>query len=167
MSRLPLIVSQLARVRKYTLRLLENTDTAEWFCQPPGGVTHIAWQAGHLSVAGYRLGLERIRGRRSEDADLISPDFVTRFARETVPNPDPAQNPTPAEILATLQRVHQQTLLELNAMPEEILDEAPGPPRHPLFDTKQGALLWCAQHEMLHAGQIGLLRRLLGHAPLW
>jgi hypothetical protein len=27
-------------------------------------------------------------------------------------------------------------------------------------------LLWCPQHEMLHAGQIGL-RRLFGRSPLW
>jgi hypothetical protein len=37
---------------------------------------------------------------------------------------------------------------------------------HPLVRTKLWALLWCAQHEAVHAGQIGLLRRQLGHAPL-
>src|SRR6266404_4282021 len=160
MSRLALVISQIARVRKYTLRLLENTDTAEWFRQPPGGVTHIAWQAGHIAGAGYRLSLERIRGRRPEDVNLITPEFSAHFARETVPNPDPAKNPTPVEIQATLARVHQQTLLELHALSEAALDEETAPPRHPLFDTKLGALLWCAQHEMLHAGHIGLLRRL-------
>ena len=29
------------------------------------------------------------------------------------------------------------------------------------------SLLWCAHHEMVHAGQIGLLRRYLGFAPVW
>jgi uncharacterized damage-inducible protein DinB len=166
MSRLSLAVSQIARARKYTLRLLDNTDPAEWFKQP-GGVTHIAWQAGHLASAEYRLALERIRGRRPEDAKLIAADFSARFLRESVPNPDPAQNPTPEEIRATLERVHARVLLELKELPEESADEPAPPPHHPLFDTKLGALLWCAQHEMLHAGQIGLLRRLLGHAPLW
>ena len=33
--------------------------------------------------------------------------------------------------------------------------------------TKLRALLWCARHEMLHAGQIGLLRRHLGYPPMW
>lgn len=37
----------------------------------------------------------------------------------------------------------------------------------PLAKTKMESLLWCAHHEMLHAGQIGLLRRQLGYAPLW
>jgi signal peptidase I len=34
------------------------------------------------------------------------------------------------------------------------------------FATKLGALLFCPAHEMLHAGQIGLLRRLLDKPPL-
>jgi hypothetical protein len=38
---------------------------------------------------------------------------------------------------------------------------------HPFAKTKLLALLWCANHEMLHAGQIGLLRRLLGCPPMW
>ena len=33
---------------------------------------------------------------------------------------------------------------------------------HQFATTKLRALLWCAQHEMLHAGQIGMLRRYLG-----
>ncbi len=167
MSRLDLAVGQLKRVRKYTLRLLENTDPAEWFRQPVEGVTHIAWQVGHLAFAEYRLGLERIRGRKSEDASLISEEFYARFARESVPDPDPAKYPSPEEIQSVLDRVHRQTLHELKTLREQELDDAPLASPHPLFDSKLGSLLWCAQHEMLHAGQIGLLRRLLGHAPLW
>ena len=39
--------------------------------------------------------------------------------------------------------------------------------RQPWDSTKLLALLWCAHHEMLHAGQIGLLRRHLGYPPIW
>jgi uncharacterized damage-inducible protein DinB len=38
---------------------------------------------------------------------------------------------------------------------------------HPLVKTNLWALLWCAQHEAVHAGQIELLRRQLGYAPVW
>ena len=38
---------------------------------------------------------------------------------------------------------------------------------HGLFNRKIDGLYWCVRHEMVHAGQIGLLRRLLGHAPQW
>jgi hypothetical protein len=38
---------------------------------------------------------------------------------------------------------------------------------HAFAKTNLRALLWCAQHEMLHAGHIGLLRRHLGYPPMW
>ena len=41
------------------------------------------------------------------------------------------------------------------------------PHPHRFATTKLRALLWCAHHEMLHAGQIGLLRRHLGYPPVW
>jgi uncharacterized damage-inducible protein DinB len=68
------------------------------------------------------------------------------------------------ETRATLDRVHEQVLRELSALNEDELDH-PVPHPHPFAKTKLTALLWCSHHEMLHAGQIGLLRQ-LGHPPL-
>ena len=48
--------------RGYTLELLKDVKDSDWFSMP-GGVTHLAWQVGHLTMAEYRLALERIRGR--------------------------------------------------------------------------------------------------------
>ncbi len=59
-------IDQLAQVRPYTLQLLDSVNDSEWFRMPEGGVTHIAWQAGHLAFAEYRLALERIRGAARE-----------------------------------------------------------------------------------------------------
>jgi hypothetical protein len=166
MSRLQLAVEQIRFARDYTLRLLDHVEEKDWFRTPPGGVTHVAWQAGHLAMAEYRLALERIRGSREEDEALIAGDFLRRFARESVPDADASRYPPPAEIRAVLDRVHRQVLLELPGLAEEELDRAVLKP-HALVKTKLWSLLWCAQHEMVHAGQIGLLRRQLGNPPLW
>jgi hypothetical protein len=166
MSRLQLAVEQIVFARSYTIRLLDQTPTGEWFRQPPGGVSHIAWQVGHLAMAEYRLALERIRGAQPQDADVISEDFLRLFARESVPQADPAKYPKQAEIRAIFDRVHEQVLRELRELDENELDKPVLKP-HTLAKTKLWSLLWCAQHEMLHAGQIGLLRRQLGYPPLW
>jgi hypothetical protein len=63
-------------------------------------------------------------------------------------------------------RVHEQVLRDLPGLADQDLD-APPPKPHRLCGTKRVVLFWCSQHEMLHAGQIGLLRLLLGHPPLW
>jgi hypothetical protein len=166
MTAVQIALGQLKRARRYTCRLLDHTDPAAWFDQPADGVTHIAWQVGHLATLQYRLALERMRGRRPEDERLIAQRFMASFVRESVPNPDPLANPSPEHLRQVFDRVHRQALHELEALTEEDLRE-PALMPHPLFDTKLGSLLWCAQHEMLHAGQIGLLRRLLGYPPLW
>jgi hypothetical protein len=165
-SRLQLAIEQIVFARKYTLGLLDQMPTAEWFRQPPGGVSHVAWQAGHLAFAEYRLALWRIRGTHAQDEGLLSQEFVRLFGANSVPDADPAKYPTQREIQATLDRVHEQVLRELPGLDEAALDE-PVPHPHPYAKTKLLALLWCAHHEMLHAGQIGLLRRQLGHPPLW
>jgi hypothetical protein len=167
MSHLSLIRDQLLFARKYTVRLLDGIAVAHWFRQPTEGITHIAWQAGHLAVAQYGLALERIRGRLPGDADFITEDFRARFGRASVPDPDSAGYPSAAEIRSVFDRVHQQAMKELESLNEDELDKAPLKPPHSLFATKQGSLIWCANHELVHAGQIGLLRRLLGYAPLW
>jgi hypothetical protein len=166
MTRLQLAVEQIVFARNYTIRLLEQTPAAEWFRQPPGGVSHVAWQVGHLAMAQYRMALERIRGAQPGDADLISEDFLRLFGRDSVPDPDPKKYPGQPEIRAVFDRVHDQVLRELRGLDESELDKAVLKP-HPLAKTKLWALLWCAQHEAVHSGQIGLLRRQLGHAPLW
>jgi hypothetical protein len=165
-SVLGLALEQIAFARRYTLGLLDGIDPADWFRMPAEGVTHVAWQVGHLAFAQYRLALERVRGVRPDDAALIPDDFLRRFGRDSVPDPDPGQYPGPAEIREVFDRVHERVLRDLSSHPEADLS-SPLPKPHRLAKTKGEVLWWCCHHEMLHAGQIGLLRRLLGHRPQW
>lgn len=165
MTRLERALEQIRLARKYTCWLVDAVDPADWFRIPPAGVSHVGWQVGHLTMGQYVLCLERIRGGRAEDENLISKDFRARFGRGSVPQSDPAKYPSPEEIRAVFDRMHEQVLKELPHLSDQELDEPPLAP-HPQFTTKHGALTWAARHEMLHAGQIGLLRRQLGATPL-
>jgi hypothetical protein len=162
---LELAIEQIVFARNYTIGLLDETPAAEWFRQPPGGVSHIAWQVGHLAFAEYRLALWRIRGARPQDSELIPEAHPGLFGYDSVPDGDPGKYPGQAEIRAVFDRVHEQVLGELRGMDEGELDQPVVHP-HPFAKTKLPALLWCAHHEMLHGGQIGLLRRQLGYPPL-
>lgn len=166
MDRLTMAIEQIQGARAYTLKLLDTISPDEWYVSPIECVTHVAWQVGHLAMAEYRLCLERVRGKRPEDAELLPPDFLARFGRGSTPDPDVSEETTPERILEVLERVHAQVMLELPRISQHELDEPPFTP-HELFKTKLGALQWASLHEMLHAGQIGLLRRLLGQTPIW
>jgi hypothetical protein len=167
MSRLRLAIDLITGARNYTLRLLESVPEADWFRQPRGGVTHIAWQVGHLAYAEYALAISRMRGPRREDDELLPEAFRDRFTRESVPVFDAARYPGASEIRAVFDRVHRQALAELPGLNESELDEPPLGKPHRIAKTKFLSLVWCAQHEAVHAGQIGLLRRQLGSPPLW
>lgn len=164
--RVATVLTNLVFARMYTLRLVDSIPVAEWFRVPPAGVSHVAWQVGHLAMAEYRLVLERVRGARPEEAKLISPEFVATFGRGSVPDADASKYPSPAEIRSVFERVHSRVLADLPNVDDDVLHEPPFTP-HPLCKTKIECLHWCTHHEMLHAGQIGLLRRQLGYSPQW
>lgn len=165
MSRLEIAIKQIEFARGYTLSLLEDIALDDWFEQPGESVSHIAWQVGHIAMAQYGLCLFRQRGRQPEDTELMSGKFRKQFAKGSVPDPDPTNNPTPDEIRATFDGVYAQALRELPAIEDTQLDE---PVDEPFagYPTRLGALLLCSHHELLHAGQIGMIRRMLGKEPV-
>jgi hypothetical protein len=164
-TRLELACQQIQFARSYTLSLLDDIEDTNWFWQPREGVTHVAWQVGHLAMAQYGLCLFRMRGRRPEDAQLMSSLFRKKFSKGSTPDPDPGSNPSPAEIRDVFQRVHCQTMEELPGYGESLLNEPIEAP-YAMFPIRLGGLLFCPMHEMMHAGQIGLLRRLMGKATM-
>jgi hypothetical protein len=116
-------------------------------------------------MAEYALTMIRVRGKEPADEEIIPADFFRRFQKGTTPGPDARQYPRPEEIRQVLDRVHRQALEELGRYTDDELDvKLPEP--HAVFDTKLGSVFFCSAHELIHAGQIGLLRRLLGRGPL-
>jgi hypothetical protein len=158
---------EIDAARRYSLSLLEGLSERDWFRQPSEGVTHVAWQVGHLSAAQYSLGLVRLRGERPDDALLVSPEFLALFIRGSAPTADAQKYPSPAQIIEVVSRVHTAVEEEVAKHTDADLEQPQLGKPHPLFNTKLGGLFWCARHEMLHAGQIGLLKRLLGHSAKW
>lgn len=166
MSRFRDALDRIVFARGYTTRLLDTIDPADWFRMPAEGVTHVAWQVGHLAMAQYRLCFERVRGIRPDDEQLLPAAFLKTFGRDSVADPDATNYPPPPVIRATFDRVHERVLAELPAHPDADLDASPLTP-HMLCTSKIDCVRWCSAHEMVHAGQIGLLRRLFGLRPMW
>ena len=164
-DRLDLAVRQIEFAREYTLGMIKDIEDDLWFRQCADCPTHIAWQIGHLAMAQYALTMIRIRGKEPEDEQLLSKNFFRSFQKGTSPIFDASEYPTPEEIRATLNRVHNVSLSELSRYDDKELDvKLPEP--HAVFDTKLGSVFFCSAHEMMHAGQIGLLRRMMGKAPI-
>ena len=158
-------IEQLQFARSYTLSLLNETPAERWFEIPDGLPSNIAWQTGHLAVSQYGLLMFRVRGRRSEDLGLVPGKFRRAYSRQSTPSADPAGQPTPDALVERLTCIHDAALTELGLVqPEILLEEAERP--WTAWPNKLGAIMFCPLHEQLHAGQIGIIRRSLGLAPL-
>lgn len=162
---LDVTVGQIRFAREYTLSLLDGLSDDEWFQIPVGGVSHVAWQVGHLAMAQYGLCLFRMRGRAEIDSALMSSSFRKKFSKGTLPETDSSRYPSAQEIRNVFERVSDQVMIELPAVTDTQLAEAVDMP-FAVYPNKLGGLLFCSHHEMLHAGQIGLIRRQLGKSPV-
>ncbi len=164
-SRLQSAINTIRGSRVFTSQFLKDLGDGEWFWSPPQYTTHLAWQVGHIATAQYSLCLCRARGRTSADESLISDKFMETFTLGSKPMGDPAQNPPLDEIKRVFNAVHEQTIAELAGRTDAELDLPLDEP-HPRFKTKLAAVEFSPLHEMVHAGQIAMLRRLMGKAPL-
>jgi len=165
MDELQIAFGQIKAAREYVLPMIDDLEPDDWYRQPVDGVSHIAWQVGHLAMAQFRLCLERLRDLQPEDRELIPKQFLRMHSKGSTPTGKPSDAPTPEQLRATLDAVYAQVLEEVPKYAGDDLNEPLINP-HPIFTTKLEALYFCSKHEMLHAGQIGLLRRLLGKPPL-
>ncbi|MFO0789443.1 MAG: DinB family protein [Pirellulales bacterium] len=164
-ARLESAIERLRRSRVFVRQFLPDLITEEWFWSPPEYTTHIAWQVGHLAVAQYNLCLRRVRGRTEDDLTLIPDTFIEAFKLGSQPVAGAKNNPPLEQIQRVFDAVHHQSLTELPLVDNAELDSPVDPP-HPVFKTKLGAIEYSPQHELVHAGQIAMLRRMMGKPPL-
>lgn len=99
MTNLEAALRQIRTARLYTKNIIRSIGDEEWFRQPSEGVTHVAWQVGHLAVAEYGLALRRLRGDQDDDEQLISRDFRKLFGKGSIPAADRTGYPDSQEIL--------------------------------------------------------------------
>ncbi|TWU30125.1 DinB family protein [Bythopirellula polymerisocia] len=160
-NRLETAIERIQFSRNYTKQFLTELTDEEWFWTPPGFVTHIAWQVAHLASSQYSLCLLRVRGRKESDDAIIPQDFFENYRIGSAPQAGIENNPPLDSIQRIFDAVHAQVLSEIADKTDEELNiplESP----HPAFETRLGAIEYSPQHELVHAGQIALLRRLMG-----
>jgi hypothetical protein len=160
-ARLEVAIDRIQKARLYTQQFLNDLTPEEYFWVPSGYTTHIAWQVAHLAASQYSLCLRRLRGRTAEDEAIISETFFDSFKIGSTPVAGMKNNPPLEKIQRVFDAVHQRVVTELPSVDNAELDWPVEPP-HPRFKTKLGAIEYSPLHEYVHAGQIAMLRRLMG-----
>lgn len=157
--------AELDGTRCWTLKLIADLKGDDWTFQPAPGLGHALWLCGHLASAQHLLVHVRCLG-----GGVLDESFTKHFPTGgAVKSAKEYNYPSVQTVLATMDEVHEKTLAAVRGMSDAVLAEAAfggdGKP-HPHYKDKAGAVAHCNRHEAFHAGQIALIRRLLGRTFL-
>lgn len=136
---------------------LADLSDADLLMRPAPNANHTAWQLGHLIVG--EVGL--LAGIGCKTATLPA-GFEQKHAKDTCGNDSPAAFLKKQEYLDLFEKVREGTLAALEAMPEADLDKPTSGPLKDFAPTNGAMFLLVANHILMHAGQMTVLRRKLG-----
>jgi uncharacterized damage-inducible protein DinB len=134
-----------------------DLEDAELLQRPAPQANHVAWQLGHLISSEVHLLNSICPGKAAE----LPSGFAEQHAKENCQNDDRANFCSKQEYLELFQRVRGATLEALQSLPDAGLD-APSPESfREHFPTVGQMFVLIANHPMMHAGQLAVVRRQL------
>jgi DinB superfamily len=152
---LEIIKAMFSRSAGIFEKTIDGIPDEQWFQQPAEESNHLMWITGHVVV--HRAVVPKILGMQ------WSAPWEKLFSRGSI-RAGQQNYPDPAAIRGAWKEVSQKlaTALE-NASSEQLGD--PAPRGMPSDDgTMLGAISFFCLHEIYHVGQMGYLRKWLGHA---
>jgi len=150
-----LIRGAFARAQMVSDMLLEDLDESEIMMRPAEHANHIAWQLGHLIVSFNMFGNKV----RADSMPALPEGFVEQHSKETSASDDASGFLSKGEYLDLLNQ-NREGLVGLVA--EADLDAAAPEEMQGYCQSVGDMLDLAASHELMHSGQITVLRRRLG-----
>jgi len=142
---------------------LKDLGDADLLVRPLPGTNHIAWQLGHLIGAENQM-LEAIR---PGSMPKLPAGFREKHNKEKAKSDDAKDFLTKDEYLKLFKEQRAGTLAVLESMSEADFDKPAPEPLSSFLRTVGEVFSMQGTHWVMHAGQWALIRRKLGHPPLF
>lgn len=140
-----------------TTTYLSDMTDAELMQRPVPGANHIKWQLGHLIVS--ERGLLRSMGAKMPE---LPEGFEPAHSRDNTACDDVSKFWPKQTYLDLMQQMHEAAMACLADFPDAKLSE-PGPEAtRSYLPTNMAVFNMTGSHEIMHVGQIAVLRRKLG-----
>jgi hypothetical protein len=163
------LLHAMDHAREVLTKMLDATPREHWRHQPIPGANHVAWTLGHLAWTDDLI-LRTVAGTAGELPGGEAWD--ARFAWRTTPAPGPAADaadghPSDDELRAVFDERRAALRAWFAALPADRFTEAP-PKELAGWCPAYGVLpAVVAHHEGMHTGQLQVVRRSLGLAPVF
>jgi uncharacterized damage-inducible protein DinB len=147
-----------ARTTQQVLRMnAQDITQEESLVQPQPAGNCLNWVAGHI-LCVYNEVLPLVGQKPVKDRDELR-----RYGRGAPPLQDASEALPLSEILSALDQATERIDTGLATLTPERLDaKAPVSPRNDPNETVRSLLTLVSFHQAYHAGQLGILRRILG-----
>jgi hypothetical protein len=127
------------------------------------GINHLAWQLGHLIVSEHEL----INAVCPGSMPALPEGFAARYSKETAGSDDASKFDNKETFLRLMNEQRAGTVAALGKVSDADLErEAPEAIRN-YTPTVGSTFALIASHWMMHSGQWVVVRRKLGHKPLF
>lgn len=149
----------LVQTRQFTLELLSTFQKPEeWVFQVHPHANHAMWFIGHVSTSD-NFFIRMLDATQVRD----KPEFTDKFGTGSEPAGDVAAYPPADEVLAYMAERRAKLLELLDRMSEDDLRTKTPPGTPPFLQDFAAVFNMAAWHESMHAGQLTVARRALGH----
>jgi len=158
-----MLIDQVTTIRGTMLATFKDLTAQERLWQPGPGMNHAVWLAGHIAWSLDHLILDYCVG-----AAQLPQRYAALFGLGSQLLSDASGYPDSQELLERLAAGHEAALAWLRAADEAELQRRPegfdamDERRRGMFASRGRCVWFHAQHEAMHAGQMGYLRRLMG-----
>jgi len=160
------VIGAMELARAMTISAGDGLDEKEMMFQPREGLNHALWLLGHVATSENGLVLHACAGK-----NLLPEWWMGKFGIKSQPVAEAGFYPTKGEVLEMLGKTHAAAMEYVGGLTEKALGETPiNLARFPAtVQAKFGTVAKCLgghiTHEGGHAGQIAMLRRLMGKPP--
>mgnify|MGYP006274528363 CR=1 FL=1 len=152
------LVELLSTARYVLTSYIEDFTDEDLLARSISDAHHAAWQLGHLISSEYRM----IKAIKPEIPELLNSEFIQMHDKANAFTPGTQHFATKKEYLALLSVVRSTTREVLQSFSEQQLSE-PGPEFMRSYAPTIGSVFTSiGSHELMHAGQLAVIRRKLG-----
>lgn len=152
------LIELLSTSRFVMSSYLADLSDADLLVRPVEGAHNTAWQLGHLIASEFKM----IEGVRPRAEKLVAPDFAQRHDKSRAFEPAEGWATSKHEYIKLMQDVRAATLSLLRELSDQDL-AGPGPEfMRSYAPTVSSVFTSIGGHELMHAGQIAVIRRKLG-----
>jgi hypothetical protein len=152
------ILSNLHTARYITTSYLGDLSDADLLVRPVAGAHHTAWQLGHLIVSEHQM----LNGVRPGSAPALPHGFAEKHEKTAAKSDQLSDFCSKETYLSLMHQLREATIATLSQLTPEDLSQ-PGPEAMRAYAPKVGSVfLSIANHELMHSGQVAVIRRALG-----